>query len=141
MNTSKLQWRRAALSMVLAGASAVSFHAAATPKPAGLLNKLPGKVQGQLPQQAISGRSNAVKVNKGRLRNGRFFVELPDGVSFEAVRDIEYDFGGGKSAWVGHANGNQRTGWSLARVATRCQVPLRSAKGCSSSSPGPTAVT
>ena len=106
MNSITLQWRKAALSIVLAGTSAVSFNAAATPKPPGLLNKLSGEVQGQLPQQAISGRSKAVKVNRGRLRNGRIFVDLPGGVSFEAVRDIEYDFGGGKSAWVGHANGN-----------------------------------
>ncbi len=108
MNTTKLQWRTAALSIVLAGASAVSFNAAATPKPPGLLTKVPGKVKVELPQQAIAGRSKAVKVNKGRLRSGRFFVELPDGVSFEAIRDMEYDFGGGKSAWVGHANGNSK---------------------------------
>ena len=106
MNTTRLSWRVSALSLLLASASIASFDAAATPKPPGLLTKQPGKVQVELPQQALFGKSNAVKINYGRLRSSRFFVELPGDVSFEAIRDVEYDFGNGKSAWVGHANGN-----------------------------------
>jgi hypothetical protein len=44
-----------------------------------------------------------VKINYGRLRSGRFFVSLPDGVSFEAVRELQHDLDGGRFAWVGRA--------------------------------------
>lgn len=81
----------------------------ATPKPPGLLDKQAGKVTVELPEQALFGKSQNVKINYGKLRSGRFFVDLPGDVSFEAVRDVEYDFGGGKSAWVGRVNGDAKS--------------------------------
>ena len=106
MNNLNLHGRRLAGSLLLASTILIGLNAnAATPEPPGLFTTLPGKSQAVLPEQAIDGRSRAVKINKGRLRSGRFFVGLPDGVSFEAVRDTQYELGNGRSAWVGHAKG------------------------------------
>lgn len=46
----------------------------------------------------------AVKINYGQLRSGRFFVSLPGGVSYEAVRELQQDLGKDRSSWVGHAS-------------------------------------
>ena len=80
-----------------------------TPEPPALFTHLPGKTQAELPHQAIPGMSRAVKVNYGQFRSGRFFVSLPGGVSFEAVRDFQKDLGRGRHAWVGHAGGNENS--------------------------------
>lgn len=40
------------------------------------------------------------------MRSGRFLVNLPGGVSFEAVREKMEDHGKGRSSWTGHAEGN-----------------------------------
>ena len=77
-----------------------------TPEPPGLFSTLPSKVQTQLPGQAIAGKSRAVQINYGRLRSGQFFVSLPDGVSFEAIRDFQHEQDNNRFTWVGHADGN-----------------------------------
>lgn len=59
-----------------------------------------------LPETAVAGRSHTVKLDHRRLRNGRFTVNLPGGVSFEAVRETLRDHGNGRSSWAGHADGN-----------------------------------
>ena len=67
----------------------------------GLLTKVKGQKVGQLPEQAIKGRSQAVKVNYGRLRSGRFSLDLPGEISLEAVRELDKDLGENRRAWVG----------------------------------------
>lgn len=81
---------------------------AQTPEPPGLFSKLPMNSRAVLPQQAIAGKSRAVKINHGRLRSGRFFVSLPGGVSYEAVVESQEDLGKGRSSWVGHASGDSK---------------------------------
>ena len=101
-------WREAFLSAVLGSCTLVAGAVfAATPEPPGLLSNLPGKSQAVLPAQAIAGRARAVQINFGQLRSGRLFISLPDGVSFEAVRDHQQEWGAGRFDWVGHADGDQ----------------------------------
>ena len=67
----------------------------------GLLTKVKGQKVRQLPEQALKGRSQAVKVNYGRLRSGRFSLDLPGEISLEAVRELDKDLGENRRAWVG----------------------------------------
>ena len=60
-----------------------------------------------MPDKAIAARSKSVKVNHSQLRSGRLSISLPDGVSLDAVRDLQQEMGNNKYAWVGHANGNK----------------------------------
>ncbi len=101
-------WRKVAFSVLLGGWTLYGglVASAKTPEPPGLLTTVPGKSQAVLPAQAIDGRSRAVKINYGQLRSGRLFLSLPDGVSFEAVRDHQQDWGKGRFDWVGHADGD-----------------------------------
>ena len=97
---------RGALLPALVGCVAVLVVAsasAATPKPPGLFSERGMTAAGALPAQAKAGKSLGVTINYGQLRSGRFFVDLPGGVSFEAVREQMEDFGGGRLAWVGSA--------------------------------------
>lgn len=82
-------------------ASLVSLPAAA--QPPGLFSELPAATGVVLPRQALAGMSRAVGINRDELSNERFFVSLPGGVSFEAVRDLQEDHAGG-SSWIGHAS-------------------------------------
>ena len=108
MNTIKLSWRKTAISALLCSASLIGINAyAANPNAPGLLSTLPGKSQARLPDQAIAARSKAVTINYGQLRSGRMSIDLPDGVSLDAVRDLQQEMGNNKYAWVGHANGNK----------------------------------
>jgi len=106
MNTSKPLLRVATASALAGFLSLLALSAlATTPEPPGLFSTLPISSKAVLPQQAIAGKSVAVKINRGRLRSGRFFVSLPGGVSYEAVRELHQDLGNGRSSWVGHASG------------------------------------
>ena len=107
MSTFNIPWRMTAFSVLLGSATFFGTNTYAnTPEPPGLFSTLPGKSRAELPEQAIDGRSRAVKINHGQLRSGRFFVNLPGGVSFEAVRDQMQDLGQNRSAWIGHASDN-----------------------------------
>ena len=102
-------WRSTALSLVVAALPFSVLYAAETPKPQGLMSTVEAKTENHIPPgHAINGNSRSVKIHHEQLRGARFFVDLPDGVSFEAVRDSEYDLGKGNFAWVGHAEGNSR---------------------------------
>ena len=107
MNSFNFPWRKTAFTALLASASFISLNAYAGKLEApGLLSTVPGKSQARLPDEAIAARSKAVRINYGQLRSGRFSVDLPGGVSLDAVRDLQQEMGGNKYAWVGHANGN-----------------------------------
>lgn len=108
MKTRNLPWRRLTLTALVASIFIIGLSSnttAAAEK--GLFTTLPGKAQGKLPAQAIEARSKSVKINYGQLRSGRFAVSLPDGVSLDAVRDLQKEMGRNKFAWVGHANGDK----------------------------------
>jgi hypothetical protein len=108
MNTIKLSWRKTAISALLTSAALLSINAyAANPNAPGLLSTSPSQSVARLPDKAIANRSKAVKVNYGQLRSGRLSIDLPDGVSLDAVRDLQQEMGNNKYAWVGHANGNK----------------------------------
>ncbi len=79
---------------------------AKTPEPAGLFSDETTHRALVLPKQAIAGKSRRVRVDREKLRKGRFFVNLPGGISFEAVRETQQDDGRGRSSWTGHADGN-----------------------------------
>lgn len=98
--------RHKAASIVIMGCiSVLTFSATAkTPEPLGLFSQLPDTSKATLPQQAIAGKSRAVKINHGLLRSGRFFLSLPGDISYEAVRVMQQDLGNGRFAWVGHAS-------------------------------------
>jgi len=78
---------------------------ARTPEPPGLFAEQITSQTIVLPKQALAGKSRAVKLNREKLREARFFVDLPGGVSFEAVRESQEDHGQGRSSWTGHAEG------------------------------------
>ena len=80
---------------------------AKAPDAVSLFATLPPGVQSSLPAQAIAGRSNKVKINRQKLRQGRFSVSLPGGVSFDVVREQQHEMGNGRFAWVGHASDNR----------------------------------
>lgn len=92
----------AALSGLLALSSLTSF--ANTPTPTGLFSEPPVATVTKPPKNAIKGKSRAVKINRQMLRKGRFFVSLPDGVSFEVVRTNQQEKGKERLSWVGHAS-------------------------------------
>jgi len=103
----KIRWRGLAVGLAVCGSALATVDTAvAMPEPPGLFNLQAGQSPKSLPEHAIAGKSNAVKVNFGRLKSGRFFANLTDGVSFEAERDLEQDLGNGRFAWVGHAAGD-----------------------------------
>ena len=107
MSSFKIASRRMALSALMGCVSLLAFSAAAkTPEPPGLFSQLPdtAKAKLKLPQQAIAGKSHAVKINYGQLRSGRLLLNLPGDISYEAVRDKQQDLGKGRFAWVGHAS-------------------------------------
>ena len=99
---------RRAVSLALAGCvSLLAISATAnTPEPPGLFSQLPAPATATLtlPQQAIAGKSRAVKINYGQLRSGRLFLNLPGDISYEAVGNVQQDLGKGRFAWVGHAS-------------------------------------
>ena len=102
-----IRGRQLALSALICAVPFIAAGAQAqTPAPPGLFSVLPAHVPVELPENAIAGRAAAVAINHGRLRSGRFFVSLPDGISFEAVRDSEQNLGTGRFAWVGRAGGS-----------------------------------
>lgn len=108
MRTSNTPWRKALVSIAFGSCTLLAGAAfGATPEPPGLLSTVPGKSPAVLPAQAIAGRARAVQINYGQLRSGRFFLSLPDGVSFEAVRDQQREWGKGRFDWVGHAAGDE----------------------------------
>jgi len=109
MSCFKLASRRIVLSALVGCVSFLTFSAAAkTPEPPGLFSQLPdtAKAKLKLPQQAIAGKSHAVKINHGQLRSGRLLLSLPGDISFEAVRELQQDLGKGRFTWVGHASDN-----------------------------------
>jgi peptidyl-Asp metalloendopeptidase len=99
---------RRAVSLALAGCiSLLAFSATAnTPEPPGLFSQLPETAEATLalPQQAIAGKSHAVKIVYGHLRSGRLFLNLPGDISYEAVGNVQQDLGKGRFAWAGHAS-------------------------------------
>jgi len=97
---------RATTLPVLAGIMSLIAVAAFSkePEPPGLFSTLPISARAVLPQQALAGKSHAVKINHGQLRSGRFSVSLPGGASFEVVRDFHQEKGDGRSSFVGHAS-------------------------------------
>jgi hypothetical protein len=102
MSGFKLLSHVATLSAVLGCTSLLAVSASAkTPE---LFSTLADTSIATLPQQAIAGKSRAVKINYGQLRSGRIALSLPGGISFEAVRDRQQDLGKGRLAWVGRAS-------------------------------------
>lgn len=97
---------RATLAATLFGLLTVSSPAtlAKSPKPAGVFSDAPEAALVKLPKNAMKGKSRAVKVDRKMLRKGRFFVELPDGVSYEVVRSLQHERGADRFAWLGHAS-------------------------------------
>ena len=65
------------------------------------------QLSGRLPEQAIAGKSRAVRINRANLRGGRLTLDLPGGLTVGAMRDRQEDMGNGRFAWVGHAIGNR----------------------------------
>ncbi len=107
MSLYRFSGHRAALLALAGCVSLLAFSATAqTPEPPGLFSQLPdtAKATLTLPQQAIAGKSRAVKINHELLRSGRLFLNLPGDISYEAVRDTQQDLGKGRFAWVGHAS-------------------------------------
>ncbi|MEZ5503654.1 MAG: M12 family metallo-peptidase [Halioglobus sp.] len=107
MNNSKFSKSFTAIAAI-AGILAMTVPAASarTPEPPGLFSTVGETPPGKLPKEAIAGKSRKVKIDHNKLRRARFFVSLPDGVSYEAVRDLQQDRGKGRFAWVGHASDN-----------------------------------
>jgi hypothetical protein len=58
------------------------------------------------PHHAFAGKARNVKLDRGKLRKERLWVNLPGGVSFEAVREFQKDHGNGRSSWAGHVQGD-----------------------------------
>ena len=81
---------------------------AKTPQPSGLFSSSSEDAKANLPRHALKGKSRKVRINHRKLREGRFFVSLPDGVSYEAIRDLKQDQNKGRYAWVGHAGDDRR---------------------------------
>ncbi len=77
------------------------------PRPPSLFAEEIGQPHGQLPAQAIAGKSRAVKINHANLRGGKLTLSLPGGLTVGAMRDRQEDLGNGRFAWVGHAIGNR----------------------------------
>lgn len=80
---------------------------AKTPTPDGLFSKESATTHRVLPKRAFRERSRGVRLNREKLRRGKFFVELPGDVSFEAVRELQHEMADEQYAWVGHAKGNR----------------------------------
>lgn len=108
MSGFKVLSRAATLSAVMGCVSLIAVSAAAkTPEPPGLFSGLPSTANApevKPSKDAIAGKSRAVNINYGQLSRGRFFVRLPGGISFEAVREERQAHGQGRGAWVGHAS-------------------------------------
>jgi peptidyl-Asp metalloendopeptidase len=79
---------------------------AGTPEPPGLFAEQAITQKLVLPAQAIAGKARRVKLDLEMLHKERFFVDLPGGVSFEAVQESQQDRGRGRSSWTGHAEGD-----------------------------------
>lgn len=58
------------------------------------------------PQNALAGKARSVQLDRRKLRGARLLVNLPGGISFEAVREFQRDHGNGRSSWSGHAQDN-----------------------------------
>lgn len=82
---------------------------AKTPKPPGLFSDAPETTVTKPPRNAIKGKSRAVKLDRKMLRKGRFFVSLPDGVSYEVVRTLQQEKGNNQFGWIGHASDDPRS--------------------------------
>jgi hypothetical protein len=108
MSGFKVLSRAATLSAVVGCVSLIAVSASAqTPEPPGLFSGLPSTANApevKPPKEAIAGKSRAVNINHRQLSRGRFFVSLPGGISFEAVREERQAHGQGRGAWVGHAS-------------------------------------
>jgi peptidyl-Asp metalloendopeptidase len=59
------------------------------------------------PQHAVAGKVRRVTLDRKALGRDRLMVNLPGGVSFEALSEFKKDHGNGRSSWAGHARGNQ----------------------------------
>lgn len=81
--------------------------AAKTPRPDGLFSKETTTAHRVLPKRAFREQARGVRLNREKLRRGKFFVELPGDVSFEVVRELQHEMDDKRYAWVGHARGNQ----------------------------------
>lgn len=104
------RWRHVASCALLCGISLATGGAqASTPNPPALFSSSPENGSALMPERAIPGKGNAVEINRGRLRSGRLFVDLPGGVSLEAVRDLRLELGHDRYAWVGRASGDARS--------------------------------
>lgn len=101
----KLLSRSATLSALIGCVALIAVSASAqTPEHPGLFSQLPDTSLAVLPQQAIAGKSRAVKINYGQLRSGRFFVSLPGEISYEVIGEVQQGLSKGRFAWVGHAS-------------------------------------
>jgi hypothetical protein len=88
--------------------SLFALHAFAnTPLPRALFSEQSLPLKDALPKHAIRGKSRAVKIDHKQLRRGRFSVNLPGGVTYEAVRELHQDMGKGRYSWVGHARDDE----------------------------------
>ena len=106
LNSMKRSGRKALFILVLAAASTTA-GAAQTEKPPSLFAEKISEPRGQLPSQAIAGKSRLVKINRAHLRSSRLMLSLPGGMKVGAMRDRKEDLGDGRFAWVGHAIGNR----------------------------------
>lgn len=96
------------LAVTLAGTLSFFSHSAAaqTPKPEGLFKPQATEASGAVTKRAYRREARNVRINRQKLRRGKFFVELPGNVSFEVVRELQHEMRDGRFAWVGHARGN-----------------------------------
>ncbi|MFT4517639.1 MAG: hypothetical protein ACI9JM_000016 [Halioglobus sp.] len=93
-------------SIAFFGSTLANPAAAKKADASGLFSQEPTQTHIQTPRRAKPGKSRSVKIDRSKLRSGRFTVDLPGGVSFEAVRELQQEMGRGRFAWVGHA-GNE----------------------------------
>ena len=96
------------LATALASTLSLFAHgtSAQTPKPEGLFTAQGTEVSGAVTKRAYRREARNVRINRQKLRRGKFFVELPGNVSFEVVREMQQEMKDGRFAWVGHARGN-----------------------------------
>lgn len=80
---------------------------AKTPTPDGLFTDETASTHRVLPKRAFRATSRGVRLNREKLRRGKFFVDLPGDVSFEVVRELQHEMADKQYAWVGHARGNK----------------------------------
>ena len=101
----KIALKRATCCALLAAAATTTIHASAKQETPALFSRTTGTGPLKLPDQALTGKSLRVKINRGQLRSGRLSIPLPGAVTLNAIRDLQQEMGHKRFAWVGHVSG------------------------------------